>query len=409
MASLVGLVAAEGGYRLWLSVTDRAWNLDRLESELGEVRDQMAGERAWELAGMDTAEEAEATDGPSWVVSPYVGFDLSNSVQYIDRHLKAQAEGDDFTILILGGSVAANFSFLGRERLLQELAKDARLAGREIRVLNYARAAHKAPQQLTHAAYLFSLGLAPDVVLCLDGFNELAVAARNAKQGTHPALPSVGQWLPLLTDSAGDSAQLERLAAVLLQRNRALAEIDAWLASATRHSAMIGRRGLVRIDRARVAYAKAVEEVVASEGASARDEIRGPSFAGGPSEVLEECARIWSETSISLNALCEARGITYLHVLQPTLHDADSKPLTEEERRTGKAPEVWERAARDGYPLLRAAGMGLRERGIAFHDGSRAFATLEDTVYYDACHFRKPGHEVLALDVARALAESLPD
>ncbi len=104
-----------------------------------------------------------------------------------------------------------------------------------------------------------------------------------------------------------------------------------------------------------------------------------------------------------------ARDITYLHVLQPTLHDEGSKPLTDDERRTGKAPEVWESAARSGYPLLREAGAKLREQGVAFHDGSSTFATLEEQVYYDACHFRKPGHDVLADSVARALLDTLSE
>src|SRR5690606_30828242 len=97
----------------------------------------------------------------------------------------------------------------------------------------------------------------------------------------------------------------------------------------------------------------------------------------------------------SLAAICADRDIPYIHVLQPTLHDAGSKPLTAGEVATGAAVRHWREGTRAGYPLLRAAGEELAARGVHFYDASRIFADVEETLYYDACHFNERGSSLL--------------
>jgi hypothetical protein len=116
----------------------------------------------------------------------------------------------------------------------------------------------------------------------------------------------------------------------------------------------------------------------------------------------------WCESSRSLHALCAARGIASLHVLQPTLHDEGSKPLTPAEVEAGAGgPDSWIRAVRAGYPLLREAGARLTELGVPFHDATGVFAGDERELCYDVCHFGGPGQFTLAADVGAALARSL--
>lgn len=350
------------------------------------------------------------------MISPYTGYELRSTAKQLQRQLEAQQRADfeAYTIVVLGGSVAANFSFLGRERLLKRLGESEALAGREIRVLNYARPAFKQPQQVTQAAYLFGLGLKPDLVINLDGFNELAVAATNAKKNWHPMLPAVTQWLPLI--SAGqeqgggplDSESLRAMAAVLVTRDAVIDEIDDLRDSWVLSSALLGRRALSRIERARSAYADSVETYLKRAG---EDLKSADSLAPAPPQdeagVLQSCVQNWRDSSISLHGLCQSHGVPYLHLLQPTLHDPGSKSLTPDEIKTGKAQAVWERSAQQGYPRLREQGLVLREGGVAFHDLSHVFSEVEETLYYDACHFRRPGHELLADAVADAVLQTL--
>jgi hypothetical protein len=411
VSAALALVAVEASARLWLSATSRPWDRARVVAELALLREQVLGSSAAEVEHEPAEAPAAAEAGAARVVQPYVGFDLERTARNLERDLALHHErgAEAFEVLLLGGSVAANFGYHGREPLLEVLASDPRLAGRELLLYNYARAAHKQPQQVNQANYLFALGLRPDAVIDLDGFNELAVASMNARRGVHPALPASEQWLPLVTGSALDSRTLELTADVLLARNRLLEELDACLGSAGLRSALVGSLLVRSIDRRRGDYSRAVERLTEERD---REELRGlagPTLAEGDREPLETCVRIWREGTLSLAAACAARGITYLHVLQPTLHDAGSKPLSADERATGKAHPTWETAAREGYPLLRAEGAQLRAGGLAFFDASGVFRERSETLYFDACHFRAPGHELLARAIGEALLLELPE
>jgi hypothetical protein len=401
--SLIALCLADCGYRFWLSSQDLSWDRQRVLRELEEQREQVLGEREWEKEG--AAEKRES----SWIVSPFVGYESKTSAFQLERQLRLQSEEghETFTVMIVGGSVAAGFSYQGRARLLEILGSSPLLAGRKLRLINHARPAFKQPQQVTQAAYVFALGLAPDVVINLDGFNELAVAGINAKFDMHPAWPSVTQWLPLI-QGGGDSEGLRLTAHVLVQRDRLVAEIDKVTSSVGLRSALVGSLYQKRIARAKVGYGSAIDELLASlsQGGDGVERM-SPSFDGREGPLLVECTSIWQKSSISLHGICESHGIPYLHVLQPTLHDEGSKIATAEELETGKTKDIWERSARLGYPLLRAAGLELVERGIAFHDSSLVFRDVEETLYVDACHFGQTGNELLAEDIAEALFDLL--
>ena len=109
-----------------------------------------------------------------------------------------------------------------------------------------------------------------------------------------------------------------------------------------------------------------------------------------------------------LHALCTDRGIFYLHVLQPTLLDPGSKPLTERERTFLDVEEALVQGVRLGYPRLRAAAARLREHGIAFADASGVFRETPGEIYDDACHFQRPGTELLGEAVGAAFLRELP-
>ena len=84
-----------------------------------------------------------------------------------------------------------------------------------------------------------------------------------------------------------------------------------------------------------------------------------------------------------------------------------SKPLPAEERAADRAPPSWVRSVGAGYPLLRAAGAALHAAGEHFVDASRAFAGVEDTLYYDHCHFVYAGNRILCELVAREVLADL--
>ena len=124
--------------------------------------------------------------------------------------------------------------------------------------------------------------------------------------------------------------------------------------------------------------------------------------------MLEAGARSWVEGSRSLHAMCAMRGVHYFHVLQPTLLDLDAKVMSREERELGKVPSGWLRGASEGYPMLRERSVELLARGIRFHDASRMFEGVADTLYYDYCHLNPLGNRRVGAEIWRAFLESAP-
>jgi hypothetical protein len=132
-------------------------------------------------------------------------------------------------------------------------------------------------------------------------------------------------------------------------------------------------------------------------------QVLGPEFDADPDKLMQLCVDAWFECSLSLDALCRARDIPYLHVLQPTLHDEGSKRMSAEEKALPLPAPEWIEGVRRGYPALRARGQELAARGVHFLDASRAFADVDATLYFDPCHFVTRGCDLLADRIADQL------
>jgi lysophospholipase L1-like esterase len=61
------------------------------------------------------------------------------------------------------------------------------------------------------------------------------------------------------------------------------------------------------------------------------------------------------------------------------------------------------------YPLLQEEGGALRKEGVRFFDLTGLFKKELGPIYVDSgCHFNARGHELMAREVAKALAAALP-
>lgn len=400
------LALAETAHRVWRSAN--GWPYD------GEaMRDAFLQGRNFATQAVPMPADAAATDDvvlKRWVLDPYEGFDFHTTDVQIENELTGRdRSAGTFTILVLGGSVAAIFSSVGREAFVEALAGDARFRDKRIEMWCHARGGYKQPQQVNELVFLLALGLQPNAVINIDGFNEVALGNDNAQNGIHPLYPSRSHWLHLIGSGAFDPEATELVAEIADARHRAERTANLGLKLRLWRSSVLGtlvqrivRGSLHRGGVAQIAYARRLSAAASEQGLS------GPPIHGGAKNALPITVEGWAQTSASMQAICAARGIPYMHVLQPTLHDEGAKPVTAQEREGGNAAPEWMEGVRAGYPLLRERGARLRSEGVNFVDASRIFADVHETLYYDVCHFGKAGNEIFARFVAREFLQTLP-
>ena len=402
LASAVGL---EVGTRLLDRMRGRPFDSEALRVEivthLGAV-----SPRAF-IRGGHQDERRAAVAPASVILSPYTAWeDLGLQSRIIpDRDDERRPESKAvYDIYILGGSVANGFGKLGAEPLLRDLREDPFFRDRELRLHNYGVAGFKQMQQVMLLGYLLDWGQRPDAVIEIDGFNEAAIGMGNARIGVHPDYPSLSHWARAAYGLKTDFDLVEVLHDLRVKQDRATA-FGSWLLdSGLWRSAFLGQAGTLVLVRLRRAY---VDQFFAYQGYASEHPMdlgsKGPRFASDDEGITDAIVTSWEESSVSMHAMCAARGIVYLHVLQPALHDTGSKPLTAKEIETGGAGQAWIDGIHQAYPLLRAAGGRLSERGIAFLDATGIFRDHPEDVYADACHFEEHGNSILAESIARAL------
>ncbi len=403
----------------WLACEGLAWAAYRVVvgkpfswSGLQEVRRERAARP--EGVGASVMSQVHPYVGYVREPAPYSGqvrrFDgktmpISN-YGYIDDKDPIQKRAAGKVIVgILGGSMASFFGVDGAHRLEEVLRTSPEYADKEIVCLNLALGGYKQPQQLTTLAYLTTLGAEFDVVVNIDGFNEVALyELENAGHHVHPAFPRSWRARVGPDDS---TLGVAKTALMAIEGSR-----DGWARWA---SASPWRWSIVcnlvwtlrdrRLERDAYELVKAHQEL---QGRSEPYVVTGPprDFASR-AELYEELASIWSNGSLGLDALCKESGARYFHFLQPNQYDGDSKPMDAAERRLAfKEDHPYRKGVLAGYPLLRRDGEALRRRGVAFHDLSGLFRDHPEGLYVDdCCHVNQRGLELIAEAVGRAILE----
>ena len=307
---------------------------------------------------------------------------------------------------IFGGSVAFVFSFAGRPPLVEAV----RAAGREPVFVSRALGGYKQPQQLMALAYDLSLGERFDVVINLDGFNDLVLPlADNALQRVYPFYPR--NWQLRITDPP-DPGIRERIGerALRVRRRAERAELFSRPPLAWSPTASLLWLALDRAAAGRIAKLDA-ELAEATVGGRRRYATHGPGYRWRPRQgVLRDAAQVWARASRAMHELAAGHGIRYYHFLQPNQYVPGSKPLSAEERRTAYDEEhPYGNFVRRGWDHLRREGEALRREEVAFHDLTEVFADVEETVYSDdCCHLNERGNLIVGRAIAEVIARDLP-
>jgi len=370
-----------------------------------------AGDPSGNTNGATFPNAAPAGPGvPKYVPHPYLGF-VVNPARFHGRHhwwirtpdAPIAPRDDVFHVVLVGGSVAFNLS-TEWDRLRSFIEKLPAARGKDVELFLLATAAYKQPQQLQAVTLYLALGGKIDLLLNVDGFNEVASEiARNIRDHVHPVYPSM--WLPVTRD-LGSGENLEGLAwRLAIRRGRSA------LARGFEPLGFSVTANLVwqLLD---VSLERESQRLTARDSsdylAHAPQFSRGPAFDGHGRAYQEFSAETWANASRVLADLAKGGGFAYFHFLQPNQYVPGAKPFTPTERKLYLTNALYQRIVPTGYRQLRESGRQLARRGVRFFDLSPIFSETTDTVFADdCCHMNALGRRLLADAIGRRIVDAL--
>ena len=315
---------------------------------------------------------------------------------------------DQFLVGLFGGSVGLWFCQVGAPRLVEALQRHAFFNAREIVPLCFSHEGYKQPQQALVLAYFLSRGQQLDLVVNLDGFNDVALGALNHERGFDASMPSLQHLDPLINlinQSALTPQKLESLAAIVRDRQR-LADLTRRLEATRIASVALALDWQYR--RLTDQYARELGRFATLPSNPPVNPLVQATPPVGPRDrpaLLADIAAMWARSSLLMHEMLAARGTIYVHVLQPNQYFSMRRFSAAEAATALSDASPYKRHVEEGYPLLVAAGRSVIEaRGVRFFDATRVLDRERAPVYMDnCCHYTRTGNQLLAEFIAASI------
>ncbi len=378
------------------------------------------------LAGGDTGPDLFGTgfDYPDEIVHPYLGWvrqpsrnsaaphpDAAvNDFGFVDRDLPIQTRAPEKVVIgVLGGSVAEQFATSASGSLIDELRKSPFFTGKDVVIVRLALSGYKQPQQLLAVNYLLTLGAQFDILINIDGYNEIVLpAVENVPNHVFAAFPR--SW-HLRVTTAGNLDAMRTIGRIALLKDQArswakLVQARPWCYSPTLNLAWRLYHANVRLALIREYHILNGQKRAEHDAAAAGP----PQEFSSNADLYEHCAAIWMRSSLQLHHVCVANGIRYYHFLQPNQYVPGSKLITGQEMAKAWQPaHPGRKPVEAGYSVLVREGRHLTELGVAFTDLTLLFADHPEQTYSDwCCHLTERGNELMAQKIADAIRSSFP-
>lgn len=326
-----------------------------------------------------------------------------------DKPVVRKRDESRLLVGIMGGSVAGQLGTWHSGALKSAVMNRPEFDREDVEFIRLGMPGYHQPQQLQQLTYVLVKGGEFDVVVNIDGFNEIAVpAALNAPRGANPLYPM--NWSMIALDVPDLKLRRHLGAIAYLQEERRM-RAERFHDSLRAYSVLA--RLLREFDDNRLArsisqHAWQVQQFPIDDTPYF---IRGPEHDHNPpGGLVPYCVDVWKRSSQQMHTVCESHGIRYLHFLQPNQYLPESKPLSNDEQRIAyEAQSPYRQVVEEGYPLLQAAGKELRSAGVEFVDLSLLFREVDDTLYVDnCCHFNRTGNEIMSEAIAEVLTMESP-
>ena len=335
-----------------------------------------------------------------WLIShPFYGFTHQYPYHALNATPPRLRREDTAVVGLLGGSVAEWVEPFLQSALNRWFAANA--PARRPLVLGLANRGAKQPQQTLIVANTLLQGGEFDLIVNLDGFNEIISSVDG-----EVIFPFFPKWWDKRVGLTGQEVLQTGRIGVLRREQARLAA--AGETSILRGSAVFGLANRYRQERAAAAIIQLNHEMAAA-AATYNFERQGPKTRQTAAALRPAAARFWYRNSLMLARLAELGGAEYYHFLQPNQYVPDSKPLSPEELESAYAPqEIFLPLVTQGYPLLTGFNRDLQSQGVHYFDLTGIFADHPETLYGDiCCHLKDRGNELLAAAIVQRLEPAL--
>ncbi|MDA8016171.1 MAG: hypothetical protein MPN21_01885 [Thermoanaerobaculia bacterium] len=371
---------------------------------------------------------------------PYFGFQLeahsgewngsfaNNNHGFVSASDYPRIRRDGEVILgIFGGSVASFLAQYERDHqvIASQVAQALGAAIDDVVVLNFAQGGFKQPQQVQILSYFLATGQELDAVINVDGFNEVALGARNQLAGVAPSQPSVEHMFGLQAVTPLQSSKRRAAMQEARQAYNRYAELynRAWSGDAPETRLAVGF--LWHYLRYKIQYRRAMKLrqglLATAEGETGSWLYLQPTRPGAvrtgnsvpdPDDVdWPPILDVWQQGAVTFAELARAAGAVSVHVLQPNQYFPTGRTFSQSEREVAVAE--WSPYAElipAGYELLAERAIGVSAEGIPIAILYDLFDDLEPQAYVDdCCHYTEAGNELLARSVAALLVQALDD
>jgi hypothetical protein len=315
----------------------------------------------------------------------------------------------ELVIGVFGGSAAQWFALQGAERLKKELRENSFFRDRDIAIMNYAQGGFKQPQQVQALSYFLSVGQHFDFVVNIDGFNEIALSHINHRKGVDTSMPSAQQLLPLLglMDVADSNMEMINDLLGLRQSELNMMRMEQWKSS-TRSAGLHLILSLL-YTRVRDDYSteqQAIASLRKSMGRTSLVHLSELSNTFDMSDSISVAMDLWLGAAVTMQELCNGKGIPYLEVIQPNQYFSKKEFSAQEQALAINEDSPYREPIKSGYQHLPELVQRMRQEGVNVVSAAGVFDEVREETYSDSCcHYNQTGNEILAKEVAESLIE----
>jgi hypothetical protein len=325
---------------------------------------------------------------------------------------------NQFIVGVFGGSVASIYSVheIKNKILETTLQQLPELKNKDLIILSLATGGYKQPQQLLVLNYMLALGQTFDLVINIDGFNEVALSNLNNQSQLAWMMPS-GTHIFGLASLSNNSLSTETLDNLLKTKS-----IKPQLTTAITQQEQCNLASCYTLY---YIYSqllqKKYQQAISNFEAEHKEQIpslfseQSPFYfypqnsALSNAELYDAVAKNWEETSFLMSQILAKRQIPYFHFLQPNQYYPTQRQFSKAEQRIAwSETSPYGEAVKVGYPDLLKRVESLQSRGVNIVNSVAIFDPIDDIVYVDnCCHYNDVGNRVFSEDIASYIFNTL--